>query len=43
MELEIGELDEAEIFIVYYNGVESFENIAVSAETINHRVGDFYG
>ena len=43
MELEIGERDEAEIFIVYYNGVESFENIVVSAETINHRVGDFYG
>ena len=43
MEIEIGLQDEAEIFIVNYNGKESFENITVSAAAINDRIKDFYG
>ena len=42
MEIEIGLNDEAEIFIVRYDGGESFEKIAVDADAINDRVRIFY-
>ena len=43
MEIEIGEEDIAEIFIVYFNGEESIEQIPATANHINERVIDFYG
>ena len=43
MEIEIGEEDIAEIFIVYFNGEESIEQIPATADHINERVIDFYG
>ena len=43
MEIEIGEADTAEVFIVSYNGNEHFENIQVLPVTINERVRSFYG
>ncbi len=43
MEIEIGSGDTAEVYIVFYNGEESTDEIAVSAEAINERVNAFYG
>ena len=43
MEIEISEEDMAEIFIVYFNGMESIEHIQSTADHINERVRDFYG
>ena len=43
MEIEIGESDTAEIFIVAYNGSERFESIAANIDAINRRVQAFYG
>ena len=43
MEIEIGESELAEVFIVMFNGEELYESIAVNAEDINRRVGEFYG
>lgn len=43
LEIEIGEADTAEIFMVSYDGRESFEEIPVNAESINQFVEAFYG
>ena len=43
MEIEIGLEDTAEIFLVKFNGEESYEEIRVSADDINKKVGEFYG
>ena len=43
MEIEIGESDLAEVFVVNFDGAEFFEDIPVSVESINERVKDFYG
>ena len=43
MEIEIGESDVAEVFIVKYNGEEVYEKIKAEANEINKRVGAFYG
>ena len=43
MEIEIGENDQAEVFIVNFNGKETLETIYISPETINERVTSFYG
>ena len=43
MEIEIGLDDEAEIFIVGYDGTETFETISADADIINDRVRAFYG
>lgn len=43
MEIEIGEGDNAEIFIVNFNGSELIEEIPVTAFDINERVHEFYG
>ncbi len=43
MEIEITGFEEAEVFIVKFNGEELYENIAVNDEAINRRVGEFYG
>ena len=43
MEIEIGESDVAEVFIVKYNGEEVYEKIKAEAGEINKRVGAFYG
>lgn len=43
MEIEITGSEEAEVFIVKFNGEELYENIAVNDEAINRRVGEFYG
>ena len=43
MEIEIGETDIAEIFIVRYNGEELFEDISSNPDEINRKVRDFYG
>ena len=43
MEIEIGLEKSAEVFIVKYNGEESFEEIIVSADEINRKAGEFYG
>lgn len=42
MEIEIGESESAEIFIVMYNGEEYFETISVTPEQINKKVALFY-
>lgn len=42
MGIEIGSEDEAEIFIVMYNGKESFETVNTEASAINERVKRFY-
>jgi PHD/YefM family antitoxin component YafN of YafNO toxin-antitoxin module len=41
MEIEIGESESAEIFIVMYNGEEYFETIFVTPEEINKKVAEF--
>ena len=38
MEIEIGESDVAEVFIVKYNGEEAYEKIKAEAGEINKRV-----
>ncbi len=43
MEIEIGENEMAEIFIVYFNGMEETGVLPATAEAINERVNDFYG
>ena len=43
IELEIGESDSAEVFMVKYNGEESYETIPITADAINKRIGEFYG
>lgn len=43
MEIEIGEADTAEIFIVRYNGEEFYEDISSNSEDINRKVREFYG
>lgn len=43
LEIEIGEADHAEVFIVMYNGEELYESIQVSPDAINERIGAFYG
>ncbi len=43
MEIEIDDTEQAEIFIVAFNGRESYENISVLSENINERVAMFYG
>ncbi len=43
MEIEIDESDEAEVFIVKYNGAERLESISSDVKTINKKVRDFYG
>lgn len=43
MEIEIGLSDTAEIFLVNYNGLESFEDIPATASAINKRIYAFYG
>ena len=43
MEIEITGSEEAEVFIVKFNGEELYEIIAVNDEAINRRVGEFYG
>ena len=43
MEIEIGDSETAEIFLVMYNGEEVFESISATAEAINKKVGEFYG
>ena len=43
MEIEIGENDEAEVFIVLYNGEERFETVKVNPESVNRKVSEFYG
>ena len=43
MEIEIGEADTVEIFIVKYDGTEYFEQIPNDADSINKRVGAFFG
>ncbi len=43
MEIEIGEMDEAEVFIVYYDGTEDMEMILSDSEEVNKKVRAFYG
>ena len=43
LEIEIGESAMTEIFIVYYDGSEAYENIPIRPDSINERVGAFYG
>lgn len=43
MEIEISNEDTAEIFIVMFNGEEIEETIKATADSINKRVGEFYG
>ena len=43
MEIEIGEMDEAEVFIVYYDGTEDMEMIRSDSEEVNKKVRAFYG
>ena len=43
MEIEIGLEETAEVFLVRYDGAESFEDIPNSAEGIDERVRAFYG
>ncbi len=43
MEIEIGDSDTAEVFIVRFNGEELYEDVCVSAGPINERVAAFYG
>ncbi len=43
LEIEIGESAMAEMFIVYYDGSEAYENIPIRPDSINERVGAFYG
>ena len=43
MEIEVGESGTAEVFLVRYDGRESFEQIPATAESINKRVGAFFG
>lgn len=43
LEIEIGESAMAEVFIVYYDGSEAYENIPIRPDSINERVGAFYG
>ncbi len=43
MELEIGESDEAEIFVVDYFGAQITENIPSTIEEITERIMQFYG
>ena len=43
MEIEIGENETAEVFVVYYNGREEMTEIPDDAESIRKKVGVFYG
>ncbi len=43
MEIEIGEGDTAEVFIVNFDGSEITETIPATPEAINERAGVFYG
>ena len=43
LEIEINGSDTAEVFMIKFNGEESYENIAVTPEAINERIGVFYG
>ena len=43
MEIEIGDAETAEVFCVTYDGQEHFEDIPATIDSINERVGMFYG
>ena len=43
MEIEIDGSDIAEVFVVRFNGEESYADIQVSIDSINSIAGDFYG
>ena len=43
MEIEIGENETAEVFVVYYNGREEMTEIPDDAESIKKKVSVFYG
>ncbi|MCR5625699.1 MAG: type II toxin-antitoxin system Phd/YefM family antitoxin [Lachnospiraceae bacterium] len=43
MEIEVGLSNTAEIFLVRYDGSESFEQIPADADHINKKAGAFYG
>ena len=43
MEIEIGESDTAEVYIIRFNGEEIYSSIPVASNDINRLVGDFYG
>ncbi len=43
MEIEISGSDNAELFMIKYNGEESYETIPATADEINKRIGEFYG
>ncbi|MCR4590354.1 MAG: type II toxin-antitoxin system Phd/YefM family antitoxin [Lachnospiraceae bacterium] len=42
MEIEIGESEETEIFVVMYNGEEHFESIPCTGDALNERISEFY-
>ena len=42
MEIEIGEDDIAEIYLIRFNGEEVYDNISVSRESINERTFSFF-
>ncbi|MBR5361307.1 MAG: hypothetical protein IK123_10495 [Lachnospiraceae bacterium] len=43
MEIEISDDSHAEVFMIKYNGEESYETIPITADALNKRIGDFYG
>ena len=43
MEIEIGESDTAEVYIIRFNGEEIYSSIPATSSDINRLVGDFYG
>ena len=43
MEIEINETDNAEVFIVNFNGAESFETTSTLPDILNAYIGGFYG
>lgn len=43
MEIEICESDTAEVFVSQYNGEEFFETVPATYESLNSRIGAFYG
>ena len=43
MEIEIGESDTAEVFVVRFNGEEAYSSVPVTTDDINRLAGEFYG
>lgn len=43
MEIEIGKSDQAEVFIIRFNGEETYTAVPVTSDEINRLAGDFYG